>query len=331
MSKISLKVLSKEDVAQLLDLDSILTITEEVFERFGHGDIYSPPKESLPLQDKSAPGMHWINSMPAFLKYEDIVGIKWVNVTSENIHRNLPVTMGVILLNDAITGLPIAIVDGTWITHIRTGASSAIGAKLFARKNSKIITLVGCGAEGLTNLLATCKYFDFKEIRLVDINPNAISDLTSKLPAELQAIVSAYDSVEQAVKESDIILLTTTAQIPLMKAEWAKPGDYISTISCFADIDPSFVQKADKLYMDDKECATKRVRMMSGVQCADEDVFGDICEVVAGKIPARENDEEIIVYTPAGMGAVDVGVALEAFRRYSQLQEQTEVVLANQV
>jgi len=328
MSQISLKVLSKEDVAELLDLESILSITEEVFKRFGNGEIYSPAKESLPLQEKSLPGMHWINSMPAFLKYEDIVGIKWVNVTSENIQRNLPVTMGVILLNDAITGLPIAIVDGTWITHIRTGASSAIGAKLFARKNSKIITLVGCGAEGLTNLIATCTYFDFEEIRLVDINPEAINQLKMKLPENLQSLVLAYDSVEKAVRESDIILLTTTAQIPLMKVAWAKPGDYISTISCFADIDPEFVQAADKLYMDDKECATKRVRMMSGVQCEDEDVFGDICEVMAGKIPARENDEEIIVYTPAGMGAVDVGVALEALKRSSKLTEQKEIVLA---
>lgn len=331
MAQIGLKFLSKEDVASMLDLDAVTAITEEVFKRYGLGEIYSPPKESLPLQDSGLPGMHWINSMPAYLKYQGIVGLKWVNVTSENVQRGLPVTMGVILLNDAATGMPIAIVDGTWITHMRTGSSTAIGAKLFARKNSKVITLVGCGAEGATNLEATTRFFDFDEIRIVDINEKAISDFIERASPAIKKKLRSFGSVEEAVKESDIVLLTTTAQTPLMRVEWAKPGDYISTISCFADLDPGFIKAADKLYMDDKVCTVKRIQMMAGLDCQQSDVHGDICEVLTGEVSGRESDDEIIVYTPAGMGAVDVGIAYEALKLANAWGRGNEIILANQV
>lgn len=331
MAQIGVKFLSKEDVASLMDLDAVTTITEEVFNHYGRGEIYSPPKESLPLQDVARPGMHWINSMPAYLKYQNVVGLKWVNVTSENIRRGLPVTMGVIVLNDADTGMPIAIVDGTWITHMRTGSSTAIGARLFARKDSKVITVVGCGAEGGTNLEATARFFDFDEIRLVDINPKAVRHFRDRLSPELNDKVAVFQTVEEAVKESDIILLTTTAQTPLMRVDWAKPGDYISTISCFADLDPGFIKAADKLYMDDKVCTVKRIQMMAGIDCQQSDVFGDICEVLTGQVPGRENDTEIIVYTPAGMGAVDVGIAYEALKRANVSNQGQDIVLAKHV
>jgi ornithine cyclodeaminase/alanine dehydrogenase-like protein (mu-crystallin family) len=294
-------------------MDQVIKITEEVYAHFGKGDIYSPPKVSLPLQDTSLPGMHWINSMPAFLKYKNIVGIKWVNVTSENRRRGLPVTMGTIILNDAATGTPIAVLDGTWITHMRTGASIAIGAKYFARKDSKVITVVGCGAEGKTGLEATSRFLDFEEVRAVDINKNVREEFVREMAKKTGVNVVPFDNVKDAVRESDIVFLATTAEKPLMLSEWAKPGDFITTVSCFCDIDHRFVETSDKLFLDDTACALGRIRMMTGLEIPVENVYGDITEVAAGKKASRENDKEIITYSPAGMGAVDVGVAFEAF------------------
>lgn len=331
MKQIKIRFLSKEDIESVLNLERIIEITEDVFTHFGKGEIYAPPKESLPLQEPGRAGMHWINSMPAFLKYKNIAGIKWVNVTSENSKRGLPVTMGVIILNDALTGMPIGILDGTWITHMRTGASTAIGAKLFARKDSKIITVVGCGAEGRTNLEATLRFFNFDEVRIVDINKKVRADFAENMREKFELKIVAFDTVKEAVKESDIILLTTSAQKPLMLAEWAKPGDYITTISCFADLDHGFVNRADKIYMDDKDCAIGRVRKMAGLEIGEGQVYGDICEVMAGKKAKRENEKEIIIYAPAGMGAVDVGVAFEALTMATEKDIGKEMILANQI
>ena len=313
MKAIKVRFLSNKDVESVLNLDQVIKITGNVFTHFGQGEIYSPPKESLPLQAPGLAGMHWINSMPAFLKYKNVVGIKWVNVTSENLKRGLPVTMGVIILNDAATGMPIGIMDGTWITHMRTGASTAIGAKLFARKNSRIITVVGCGAEGRTNLEATARFFNFEEVHIVDISKKAMTDFAESMNKKHTFKVIAFRSVKEAVKESDIVLLTTTAQTPLMLAEWAKPGDFIATVSAFADLDPDIVGIADKIYLDEKECALRRIQKMANLAIDPANVCGDICEVMAGKKAKRENEREIIVYAPVGMGAVDVGVAYEAF------------------
>ena len=98
-----------------------------------------------------------------------------------------------------------------------------------------------------------------------------------------------------------------------MLAEWAKPGDFIATVSAFADLDPDIVGIADKIYLDEKECALRRIQKMANLAIDPANVYGDICEVMAGKKTKRENEREIIVYAPVGMGAVDVGVAYEAF------------------
>jgi len=314
MQGIKVRLITEGDIRHLLDMDDVIMLTEDTYVHAGRGAIYSPPKISLPLQDMSLPGMHWINSMPAFLRYKNIVGIKWVNVTSENRKRGLPVTMAIIILNDASTGMPIAILDGTWITHMRTGASIAIGAKYFARKDAKVITVVGCGAEGRTGLEAMSRFFDFEEVYAVDIDKAVQDDFVGKLAQTVHGEVIACDNMQGAVKKSDIIFLATTAQKPLMLSEWAKPGDFIATVSCFTDLDAKFVDISDKLFLDDTECALDRIRAMAGLDIPVEKIYGDICEVAAGNKTGRENDKEIITYGPAGMGAVDVGVAFEAFR-----------------
>lgn len=331
MEDIKLRFLSKEAIESVLSLDQVIKITEEVYEHFGKGDVHSPPKVSLPLQDLNLPGMHWINSMPAFLKYKRVVGLKWVNVTSENVKRGLPVTMGVIILNDALTGKPIAVLDGTWITHTRTGASVAIGAKYFARKDSGVITVVGCGAEGRTGLEAISRIFDFQEVRAVDINKKTRAEFVEQMTRKTGVKVAPFDSVKAAAKESDIIFLATTAEKPLMLSEWAKPGDFITTISCFCDIDHKFVDTADKIFLDDTECALGRIKMMAGLDIPEEKIYGDICEAAAGKKAKRENDQEIIVYSPAGMGAVDVGVAFEALELAGKKNLGQEMILAEKL
>ena len=112
-----------------------------------------------------------------------------------------------------------------------------------------------------------------------------------------------------------------------MLAEWAKPGDFITTVSAFADLDPDIIGIADKVYLDEKECALRRIQKMAGVTIDEDKVYGDICEVMAGKKVRRENEQEIIVYAPVGMGAVDVGVAYEALNLAAQNNLGKEMIL----
>jgi ornithine cyclodeaminase/alanine dehydrogenase-like protein (mu-crystallin family) len=331
MSRINVRVLTREDIRSLLSLDRIIETTEELFRHIAAGEASAPPKLSLPLSDAGVPGMHWINAMPAFLRYENTVGIKWVNVTSENRTRGLPVTMAVIILNDGTTGMPTAIMDGTWITHARTGASTAVAARHLARPDSEVITVIGAGDQGRWGLRATSRLFDFDEVRVVDIDESVLAEYVRTMSAELAATVRPFSTAREAVRDSDIVLLTSTAQEPLMLAEWAEPGQFITTVSCLCDLDPGCVEVSDKFVVDDVTCSLSRIRMMAGVDISAERVYADICQIATGEKAGREGDREIITYVPAGMGALDVAVASEALALAREQSRGHEVTLLESV
>src|SRR5258706_7948554 len=127
--QIKTKILTSTDIIKVLSYSDVLQITEKAYARISKGEILNPPKTSiaLPHAVKKHPDLNWINSMPAYLIEDKIVGIKWVNVTSKNPQKHLPVSMGVIFINDAVTGKLLCIMDGSWLTYTRTGASVAIG------------------------------------------------------------------------------------------------------------------------------------------------------------------------------------------------------------
>jgi ornithine cyclodeaminase/alanine dehydrogenase-like protein (mu-crystallin family) len=328
MKGIDITFLSAEEIQSVLSVDEVITVTEDVYRRTGQGRVVCPAKISLPLPGNDETNMHWINSMPAFLAEDNIVGMKWVNVTSANRARSLPVTMGTIILNDAATGLPLAMMDGTWITHVRTGASVAIGAKYFARKDSKTATIIGAGSEGESAFKALIKLFDLRKINIVDIHRSA-GEKFAREHSNTKVEFSIFENIQEAVQTSDLVILTTTARRPLMMVDWAKPGDFICTVSCFADLDSRFIDHSDKLIVDDAHCALHRIGAMAGLKVGPEKLYADICQVAAGKFNRRENDQEIITYSPAGMGAVDVALAAMAYRKAQKTGLGTTVSLIN--
>jgi ornithine cyclodeaminase/alanine dehydrogenase-like protein (mu-crystallin family) len=315
MSGISLRVLTAEDVKSLLSLEEVLRITENVYGQLGRGKAICPTKVSLLLPGNDENDMNWINSMPALLGNENIAGVKWVNVTSTNRRRNLPVTIGTIILNDASTGMPLAVVDGTWITHVRTGASVAIGAKYMARKNSSTATVIGAGSEGRSALWALMATFDLKKVNVVDLNPRSAEKFVEEASQKYPVDFRISDDVRTAAGESDMIILTTTARRPIMMFDWAKPGDFVCTVSCMTDLDVKFIQASDRFVVDDSHCALSRIRSMSGLEVDESNLFGDICQIIAQKRRVRDSDDAIITYAPAGIGAVDIAVAFAAYRK----------------
>jgi ornithine cyclodeaminase/alanine dehydrogenase-like protein (mu-crystallin family) len=315
MPAIELRILSAEDIQSVIGLDEINTITEDAYRRTGSGNIECPTKVSLPLPGNDERHMHWINSMPALLKDEGIVGLKWVNVTSANRQRGLPVTMGTIILNDAETAVPLAIMDGTWITHMRTGASVAVGAKYFARRNSEVVTIIGAGSEGRSSLQALSRVFQIRRVNIVDLNRESCEAFVADQSAKVAAEFVIFDKAEPAVRDADIVILTTTARTPILMFDSAKPGDFICTISCMTDLHSQYITDSDKFIVDDIHCAPHRISAMAGLTVTPEMIHADICQILAGLRPGRENDDEIITYAPAGMGGVDLAVAYTAYRK----------------
>jgi alanine dehydrogenase len=315
MNSINLLILSTEDIQAVIDHHEIIEITRDAYRRAGLGQIVCPTKVSLTLPGNDAENMHWINSMPALLSDENIVGIKWVNVTSLNRTRSLPVTIGTIILNDAKTAVPLAIMDGTWITHMRTGASVAIGAKYLARSNSEVVTIIGAGSEGCSALEAIAKCFKLRRVNVVDINKKTAENFVENEGKKIKCDYHIYDNPDKAAKDADIIILTTTSRKPILKFSTAKPGDFICTISCMTDLDIDYIKKSNKFVVDDINCTPHRISAMSGIEVTPQSIYGDICEIIAGKKCGRKDDREIITWVPSGMGAVDIAVASQAYKK----------------
>src|SRR5512139_1925754 len=159
--------LSRADVEAVnLEMSTIIKLLEQAFMDKGHGQVEMPPK----------PGIHtlpdaFIHAMPAYIPSLRSAGLKWVSGYPDNHKRGLPYITGLLVLNDAETGLPYTVMDCTWITAYRTGAASALAAKYLARKQSEVVGILACGVQGRTNLIALATQFPIKRVYAYDIAP----------------------------------------------------------------------------------------------------------------------------------------------------------------
>ena len=312
MSSQELLYLSRADVASVaLDLPTIIHLLEAAFKEKGQGRVEMPPK----------PGIHtrpdaFIHAMPAFIPALKSAGIKWVSGYPENQQRGLPYITGLLILNDAETGLPYAVMDCTWITAYRTGAATALSAKYLARKNSQVIGILACGVQGRTNLLALAALFPLKRVVAYDVVPQVQRKYVEDMSAALGIEVVGVDEPRQAVVESDLVV--TSGPIlkhptPTIEWDWLKPGAFASAVDFDSYWKPGALAQFDKLATDD-HAQFKYYRTVGYFQTT-PDPYADLGELVVGLKPGREKDSERTMAMNLGLAMDDMAVAPEIYRR----------------
>ena len=170
------KLISKEQIQKVLTMKKSIELVEKVYEAHGHDQILMPAKITLDTGESNdwPPYGGSYNAMPAYIGGSvDISGIKWVWGFNDNRKKGIPYIGGVIILNEARTGEVLAIMDGSYITDIRTGASAGVAARYLAGKDSKVLAIIGAGVQGKMNARAICEEMPIEEIRIVDIRPEA--------------------------------------------------------------------------------------------------------------------------------------------------------------
>ena len=178
MSSHELLYLSRADVEHVgMDMAAIIKRLEIAFKEKGEGRVEMPPKPGIHTQPDA-----FIHAMPAFIPAFRSAGIKWVSGYPENQKRGLPYISGLLVLNDVETGLPIAVMDCTWITAYRTGAATALSAKYLARPASQVAGILACGVQGRTNLEALATVFPIKRVYAYDIVKEAQRVTSKKCP-----------------------------------------------------------------------------------------------------------------------------------------------------
>jgi ornithine cyclodeaminase len=316
MPKAEFIYLSQEDViaAGGLDMGKCLEAVEEALACHARGDMVLPSKTVVRWGDAETEATRGrINAMPSYLGGKiDKVGIKWIGSSPLNPKtHNLPRASGILILNDPETKLPVAIMDSTIISAMRTGAAGGVGMKYLARRDSRVMGVIGAGVQARTQAMAAKIVFPkLEKVLIYDLQTDRANSWCAEMTRRLNLFCNAAKTAEEAVRESDFFVTVTTAHSPIVKASWIRPGHTFIHMAGYED-EVACVKKADKLVLDSwtevhhRALQTVYLAYEQGV-INEKDIYAEIGEIIIGKKKGRENPAEFIYYNTVGMGIEDV-------------------------
>lgn len=313
--------LSQEDLldAGCFDIRMAIEVAEKAMLAFEDHRIMFPEKI---VQIFNQTSQDRINCLPATLLDEKICGAKWVSVFPRNPKRyDVQNLSAIFLLSEIETGFPVAVMEGTLASNMRVAAIGGVAAKHLARKDSKSIGFIGAGEQAKMHLLAMKVVRPgIKECRVAAktaIEEEQFIDQLSPLLPDM-TFIRANTVARDAMQDADILVTATSAQAPLLKAEWMKPGAFYSHIGGWED-EYAVAQQCDKIVCDDWETVTHRTQTLSRMYAegllSHNDIHADLHELVSKHKPGRESDDERIYFNAVGLAYVDIALAHAMFKR----------------
>lgn len=306
-----LTYLSRQDVEDVgLPMAFVIEALQRMFVDKGAGRVEMPPK----------PGIHtrkdaFIHAMPAYIPSLGAAGIKWISGYPDNQQQGLPYINGLLILNDPETGIPLAVMDATWITAQRTGAATALAARYLARPESSQVGIIACGVQGRSNLQALACEFELQRARVFDLHSHIAErfarDMSDTLDLEIEVVAHPRD----AVVGMDIVV--TSGPIlkdpsPIIEADWLGAGAFASPVDFDSYWQAGALQQADKLATDDVE--QMGYYRQAGYFKQTPAPYADLGEIVAGSKPGRESDGERTLCVNLGIALEDIATAIEIYR-----------------
>lgn len=308
---------AEDDIPQCISYQEAVRICEEVLREQGLGNVEMPPKQLLNLRKHGLDS--YANSMPGYLKYLDIAGIKWGGGFGANLaEKRLPYMIQTIILASPVTGMPFTMMSATHITSLKTGSETAVVGKYLANTDQPMkVTIIGLGAQGsgaIEAWLALHQLGDLtvEEFRFVDVSNEAIARAVKRVEGRFNGRVIGTRSVEEGTRGADAIVTATHAEEPLIKGEWLKRGVYIGSLGSYPEVDPDWVMAADKRYVDNwvqNEHRGEFCPLIEAGKLTRANVVGEVTDLVAGRIPGRERPDENIIASLIGLGSIDLGMA----------------------
>jgi alanine dehydrogenase len=325
---LKMKILTIEDVKQLLTMKDAIELIEAAFLEKGLKRVQMPPKSYLFFKKYNGD----LRIMPSYLERLDEVGVKLVNVHPDNPKKHgLPTVIGTIVLFDPKTGAPLCIMDGTWITAMRTAAATGVATKYLARKDVKTVGLIGAGYQAPFQLEALCEVMEVELVKVYARRKERVEKFAEEMEAKLELDVEAMDTAEDAVKGADVLVTVTPSRAPVVKDEWVVEGMHINGVGADApgkqELDPRILKRA-KIIVDDWEqaCHSGEVNVpLSRGEIVKEDIYCELGEVVAGLRPGRTSEGEITIFDSTGLSIHDVITGWHVLRMAEQRDMGKEV------
>jgi ornithine cyclodeaminase/alanine dehydrogenase len=304
--------LSRKDVETLnLPMSDIIDALNKMFREKGEGRVEMPPKPGIHTREDA-----FIHAMPAYIPGMNAAGVKWVSGYPENQKKNLPYISGLLILNDPDTGLPISVMDATWITARRTGAATAIAAKYLARKESSTVGILACGVQGRNNLEALACLFKISKVKVFDIYPEIAQRYAKEMKEIAQADIEVVKNPKEAVAGLDLVV--TSGPIlknpsPVIEAGWLAEGSFASPVDFDSYWKGEALKQADKLATDDIDQMGYYRKV--GYFKNTPQPYADLGEIVSGKKPGRERAEERTISINLGIALDDMATAILIYKK----------------
>ena len=314
MSNIVIKTISQEDVAAIFkgNADAIYGIIEDSFKKYLADDIIMPDKISQIFDEAS---QNRINCMPATLIDEKICGMKWVSVFPSNAPKGVQNVTGIMLLSELETGFPIAVIDGTLSTKMRTAAVGCTAAKYLAPSKVETIGIIGAGEEARMHFTLLKHMFPtIKECRVSSLNTEIEQSFIDKFKDIVPDVkfVTCNNDSHLCASGADIIVTAISGQSPVLKAADITKGGLYIHVGGWED-EYGVAQKANKIVCDEWEVVKHRsqtlCRMYKEGLLKDEDIHANLSELIAGTKVGRENDDEFIYFNSVGLSYIDINFA----------------------
>lgn len=298
--------LSRKDVESLLDVDAMLDALAHAFVKLSSGEISVPPRIAARAGERGLLGV-----MPG---YVDGVALeaKLVSVFPGNHAAGLESHQALIALFDENSGTPVAVMDGTYITAIRTGGAAAVAARTLARSDARVLAILGSGAQGWSHLQTFPRVREFTEIRIASRNREHASRLAQTHPGARVA-----ETFEAAVRGADIVACCTDAREPVIQRAWLAPGTHVSSVggTFGPEIDPDTVASS-RIFVEWRGAVTNPPPAGAAeLQGLDPQSVIEIGEVLSQKKPGRQSRDEITLYKSTGHAVEDAATARLVYDR----------------
>ena len=310
--------LTQDEVKSILDMKSTLEAVESGFREMGNDNIEMPARVYLHF-DKGV-----LIAMPAYMPGLGAAGTKLVTVHPGNKQAyGLPAVNARIVLNSPENGLPLAIMDGTYVTALRTGAAGATGIKYLSREDSKEVGLCGLGVQGRSQLMGLMEVRPgVEKIKVYDIVPEAKKAFVDEMNEKYSGVnFVPVDSAKEAAEGSDIVITCTPSPEPFIDGAWLKKGCHVSAIGADTgtkrELMTSVIERCDKLVVDFIPQAFVtgdfRIPKEEGV-ITEEDIYAELGQIVAGKKEGRTSPDEVTLFKATGLAIQDVGTAHKVYQ-----------------
>jgi ornithine cyclodeaminase len=308
-------VLSRKEVRELFDLDALIDALADAMADLSAGRASAPERIAAPVPERDA----LLAAMPGYVPSLGALVSKLVSLFPRNAGSVIPTHQAVIAVFDPETGSPVALLDGTEITAVRTGACSALSVRLLARDNASVLAVIGTGVQARSHARAVVRVRPIAQVLIAGRDRRKAGALATELATDLGVAVRAVDSYAEALEYADVVCATTHALAPVVRREWLAAGAHVTSVG----YNPSGRELDDQTIVDALVCVESRRAALAPVPAGSNDltqpirdglitpahVHAELGELVSGAKPGRTSAEQITLYKSVGVAVQDAAAA----------------------